>query len=872
MAGDVRDAGARTDDLDAFTAHGSLAHRVLLSRVGGGVALGLAVLYAAVTVLAPVGSSRLAPALLALVALGAVPVLLLRPGRLPLRLMDAALIAASLLICWIALDDALVAATAPFSLLGLNLLAFGVRRPAATVLLAGSSVVGYLAVVLWGPELAAPLAHWLAYVLALATSGAMIQWLVQKVRRFVASEVEAQRDAERASAALAVVNEEKNAFLGRMSHELRTPLNAVLGFAGVLRGGLSGPLTERQEGYVKDIADAGQHLLSLVDDVLDLSRIEGGDVLLELTEFDLRDVVDESLRLIRGRAARAGLRLRLELSTRETRLTGDERKVRQVIVNLLSNAVRFTPAGGRVTVYVDGDRQRLRLAIRDTGVGIQPHDLDRIFAEYQQATVSADGTGLGLPLARRYAEAHGGTLEVASRPGTGSVFTVELPRHLDEAAVDVGALPAPQLQDESFDAFTAPNSEANRALVGRTGTWYCLCAGLFGPVLALLTPASWGSRLLVTGVCLAAVASTLFHRRFSERSHAHSVDVTGRVGILLISLVTLAPTPLHEITPLLYVWIATTSFVLWSSARGFQQLLLIGGAYAIVLVLRPADPTAPARWCALMVGLAIVGGVCNWMATTLRRMVVAERAARLRAEAARARLADASRHKSAFLASMSHELRAPLNAIIGFSDVLVELDGHDLDPRQREYAAEIGDAGRQLLVLINDILDLAKLQAGQLVLVRAPTSAATLVQGVVSAAQDVAAARSVELATSVPDADLVVDGDGRRLHQGLGTIVRTVVLAAAPGAVVRVAVSTDPAWDTLEIRIERDGVPASTPEHERVVEVLQGTSLAAIDGAGVAAALARGLVELHGGGVSAGPDAASVIVRLPVGAALVGAP
>jgi signal transduction histidine kinase len=228
----------------------------------------------------------------------------------------------------------------------------------------------------------------------------------------------------------------KSEFLANMSHELRTPLNAILGFSQVLQKNLFGELNEKQEEYVEDILSSGNHLLSLINDVLDLSKVEAGQIELELAPFSLREAVERGVVMVRERASKNGVALAAEIEPEVQVITGDERRIRQILFNLLSNAVKFTPAEGRIDVSaarVDGE---IQLAVADTGPGIAPEDAERIFEEFQQTDVGArhqEGTGLGLALSKRLVELHGGRIWVESEIGVGSRFVFTLP--VEEVAV-----------------------------------------------------------------------------------------------------------------------------------------------------------------------------------------------------------------------------------------------------------------------------------------------------------------------------------------------------------------------------------------------------------------------------------------------------
>ncbi len=222
----------------------------------------------------------------------------------------------------------------------------------------------------------------------------------------------------------------KSEFLANMSHELRTPLNAIIGFSQVLREKLFGEVNEKQEEYLDDILSSGNHLLSLINDVLDLSKVEAGQVELEIAPFSLRDALERGVVMVRERATKDGVRIGLAADSEVDVVEGDERRIRQVIFNLLSNAVKFTPAGGTVDVgatQVDGE---VRVSVADAGPGIAPEDHERIFEEFQQTDAGVEqreGTGLGLALSKRLVELHGGRIWVDSELGTGSTFVFTLP-------------------------------------------------------------------------------------------------------------------------------------------------------------------------------------------------------------------------------------------------------------------------------------------------------------------------------------------------------------------------------------------------------------------------------------------------------------
>ena len=229
---------------------------------------------------------------------------------------------------------------------------------------------------------------------------------------------------------LEAASRHKSEFLANMSHELRTPLNSIIGFSQVLRERMFGELNAKQEEYLDDIISSGHQLLSLINDVLDLSKVEAGQVELEVEPFSLRDALERGVVMVRERATKDGVQVALAADPEVDVVEGDERRIRQVIFNLLSNAVKFTPAGGAVDVSTARVNGEVWVSVADTGPGLPPEDHERIFEEFQQAEAGVElreGTGLGLALSKRLVELHGGRIWVDSELGKGSTFVFTLP-------------------------------------------------------------------------------------------------------------------------------------------------------------------------------------------------------------------------------------------------------------------------------------------------------------------------------------------------------------------------------------------------------------------------------------------------------------
>ena len=273
-------------------------------------------------------------------------------------------------------------------------------------------------------------------------------WVEADIRRFERDGLIATlRDAgeahhrelnlEAARADAEALNIGKSRFLANMSHELRTPLNAVMGFSDVMRQRMFGDLPGRYVEYAELIHDAGQHLLDLINDVLDMSKIEAARYELSLERTDAREPVQAALRLMRLQADDVGVHLRGVLPSHAVEADIDRRAVKQIVLNLVSNALKFTPAGGQVTVSLQALAGALELSVADTGMGISETDLDRLGKPFEQAGDAgqrAQGTGLGLSLVRALAELHGGEMSIESRLGQGTAVTVRMPVLATDAA------------------------------------------------------------------------------------------------------------------------------------------------------------------------------------------------------------------------------------------------------------------------------------------------------------------------------------------------------------------------------------------------------------------------------------------------------
>jgi signal transduction histidine kinase len=793
--------------------------------------------------------------------------LLRRPGAIPLPILDGMLVATDGLLVVVCKYVPALQVAFPSVYLMIGCILFALRSwPAiiAHLLLVGASYAGVLYV---SPPMTAPASHWCAVMIVIMAMGQLVRWLVGTIGGLAADERVARSQAEAATAELERQNEAKNVFLARMSHELRTPLNVVVGFADLLCEPLSGTLSPAQQEYAAAISGSARHLVTLVDDVLDLPDVEGGSPRLTRAPVDIPSMIEDSLAMLRDRAAAKQLLLTTDIEPGTSGAVADETRLRQVVLNLVANAIEYTPDRGRVLVRAWRTGDRVNVAVEDTGIGVAPEDRERIFEEYGQSPRTSGGTGLGLPLSRRFVELHGGQLSLRERPGGGSVFEFDIPIETLPAPNAAGAFDESR-NDADYSAYVAPMTQANMDLIVRIAGRNCVAGGAFGIVLGLLTGWPWQGRLAAIGAGLLLVLFSTRGGRIMRGRSVRQMEIATYALIAGITLLAYLISGIADIIVLTYAWITMLSFALWPTRRALLHLAAVGGCYAVLLA-RLHEPVAAGHWVSIMTVLAFNAEMVMWTTSRVRMAVAAEQAAHRGARRLRDQAEMISRHKSTFLANMSHELRTPLNAIIGFTDLLsAELIG-PLSPRQHGYLRDLGEAAHQLLEIINDVLDAAKIEAGKLTLDLDVAEVRELLDGAVRACTPRPGlgvhAVSIDIG---PGAEYVV-ADQQRLQQVLTELVANAVKFSPEGG--RIALSARCTDDgQLHISVTDTGIGIVPEQVDQVFDAFhRGTRRPVAEipaGTGLGLALAKSIVEMHGGRiwVTSQPDRGSTFtVALP---------
>ena len=692
----------------------------------------------------------------------------------------------------------------------------------------------------------AAVTQWCLTVTAVIVTGTLGAALVDSVQSLALNEHELRGAVEHTRADLEVASRRKSAFLASMSHELRTPLNAIIGFTEMLAVGLRGPLNPKQAEYVEDIRASGGHLLDLIGEVLDVEAVETGREALELTPVAVSPLLASCVALFREQAARRGVTVRLLVAPDRPTILADERKVRQVVLNLLANALKHTARGGRVQLQCDLAGDSLRIGVLDTGTGIDAADHEKIFEEFRQGTLrsSETGTGLGLPLSRQLARKHGGDLTVESALGEGSAFWLRLPLE--------GPVEPPTVIYASPRAPRPPAKVALR-VTPRTRTELLGSGALFLllPIALLSLPRPFASDFYPVQLSLVVLASVVYRAvlqllpNLAPSTRALHFTLMGAVCITAAAACVgprLAP-----FVVMFYVWIGTTAIAYLSTRAAVTMLCVAGAAYAVLLATQTGHTLPFVRWELVMGNVVLAALIMRRLVDRLWEVAEDERIAREEIEGANAELDLAYRHKNAFLANMSHELRTPLNVIIGFAEVLSSEAFGPLTEEQAEYVDEILTSARQLLGLINDVLDLGKLDAGRMERTPQLVVLGELLEPAFDEAAALATVRGVSFRPVVHHRDAIIDADDATVRRAVSALAVSAVFATPEGGECEASADIDE--EGVVVYVVDGGRPLSVEDRRDLLEEMVG-----VDGRdtqqALRLALAGRFASLNGGALT----------------------
>jgi signal transduction histidine kinase len=698
-----------------------------------------------------------------------------------------------------------------------------------------------------------PLARWEVTAGMMAITAWQWNFLVERSWALARGEQAARADAERARSELEFVSGQKTRFLARMSHELRTPLNAIIGFSEVLARRSFGSLNAKQAEYVEDIVESGQHLLALVDDLLDLTKIETGAVEPNAAPVDLAELLAGTAALFKEQTARRRITLTLHVADGLPTLEADARQLKQVVFNLLANAVRFTPAGGTIVLAAHEDGPRVLTSVSDTGPGVAPEDREAIFEEFRQGSPTGGtkgGTGLGLPLARRLVEAHGGRLEVASRPDEGSTFTVSLPIRPRPPGND--QRPPPAADRRRRLVLGQPDSTEGRVesahLYFMAGLLMVSLGVIFTVTLHLhRVPGAAFKETPIALILLGSAPTMVFLKVWPRWLGAPSVlPYLNGFSILYLSVTLFWAGPVFGGYVFLIFVAPVGTLLLLTPRQRIPLLLLLATAYGVILGFQDGHPVPVARFVVGIGFLVLTVLVFGRFVARIEAQAHAERVARGEAERVKAELERTSRHKIEFLAHMSHELRTPLNVIIGFSEVLAGEAFGPLNHKQTEYVGDVLSSGRHLLTLINDILDLAKIDAGRMDLWVVELDLESVVDGALQRFRAEAARRRIELSAETAAATPVtIEADEAKLVQIIGHLISNALKFSPDGG--RITLRTAQDADHVQIFVADTGRGIEAADHQRIFDAFALGDPQTDKGTGLGLALARRYAELHHG-------------------------
>ena len=617
-------------------------------------------------------------------------------------------------------------------------------------------------------------------------------------------------------------NRLKSEFLANMSHELRTPLNAVIGFSDILIGENFGELNHKQEKYVKNISISGRHLLEIINSILDLSKIEAGKIELQYEEFSISDVIIEVNNILSTIAEKKTIKLNTIIDKEIKTIIADKGKLKQILYNLISNAVKFTPHGGVVNVeaYYAGDI--VQIDVMDTGIGIPEEEQKILFHPFVQLDSSASreysGTGLGLTIVDRLVKLHKGNIWIKSEVGKGSTFTFTIP--VKENPRSEKSIRKPdQIPDEKAIIEEDTRSEDENILKkiayenAQENNFRTSC-NLYTNIVEKGDDAII---LVQDGIVKYA------NRKMAEFSGCKKNEIVETPFLKYV------PTQYKKSVLKKYNKIIKGSGVCRPIKNELELLSKYGfsipvemsfscieyeGREAVIIIIKDLTERRSAE-------------------KTLKEKIEAE---------------TANRSKSEFLANMSHELRTPLNSIIGFSDVLLSENFGILNNKQFKYLNNISTSGKHLLDIINSILDLSKVEAGKMELQYEKISIPTSIEQVKGTLKPIASKKDIKINVEIRTEQDTIIADKNKFKQILYNLISNAVKFTPEGS--SVTVEAESMEDFVQIKVIDTGIGICEEDKKTIFDPfiqVDSSHSRQYTGTGLGLPIVEKFVKLHEG-------------------------
>ena len=704
---------------------------------------------------------------------------------------------------------------------------------------------------------------WWAYGLyGIAAVGCVLGYvnLRTKVHKNKLKAQEKELEQERTVAdRLRQVDSLKDEFLANTSHELRTPLNGIIGIAESLIEGVTGRLSRETNSNLSMIALSGRRLSSLVNDILDFSNLKNRDIALQIKPVDIKAVTEVVMMLSKPLLKGKSLELKNDIGADIPLVDGDENRLQQIMHNLIGNAIKFSESGS-VKVSAKKKDNMVEITVTDTGIGIPSEEFDDVFKSFEQvdASISREygGTGLGLSITKQLVELHGGSIHVESELGVGSRFIYTLPIVSESgyhkkgesesaqgllqqvnrieaegeytAVASAIASPGEMAANGEFNVLVVDDEPVNlQVLINYLSlNHYSVTQAMNGAEALEAVESGEKFDLVLLDVMMPKMTGYEVSKKIREKYPQDELPI-----VML--------TAKNQVTDLVEGFDSGANDYLTKPIAKNELLARIRTHIQLSKVSTALKESVES--------LEISNKKIEDYSHTLKQKVE-DRTEQLRI--ARDVAEDANRSKSDFLANMSHELRTPLNAIIGFSEILHDRTFGEVNPKQERYVDNITTSGRHLLELINDILDLSKVEAGKMELELSQVSLKSLLENSLIMIKEKALSHSIILDLNIPAelSDLELYMDERKLKQIMFNLLSNAVKFTPDGG--RIEVEARGEEKEIAIRVSDTGIGIKPEDQERVFETFeQAGSMQGLNqqGTGLGLALTRRLVVLHGG-------------------------